>query len=213
MLPLPPTQQRLQRLHDFVAKKRGFSIRCLRFTNRVTSAHARLASGWLAHLCREGVEPSGLLRKVSGSLHPFPLSKACPDASWAHALRWAMDSPAGQPAYWASRLGLVRRFAEYRSSADPRTEVPPLGLLPHSYRRKSPYVYSDDDIQKLITEAQQLRSPKGLRATTFYTLFGLLAVAGLRISECLTLDRQDVDLAEGTPASVALSGQLPGSCR
>jgi hypothetical protein len=49
------------------------------------------------------------------------------------ALRWAMDSPAGQPAYWASRLGLVRRFAEYRSSADPRTEVPPLGLLPHSY--------------------------------------------------------------------------------
>jgi hypothetical protein len=96
-------------------------------------AHARLASGWLTHLCREGVEPSGLQRKVSGSLHPFPLSKACPDASWAHALRWAMDSPAGQPAYWASRLGLVRRFAEYRSSADPRTEVPPLGLLPHSY--------------------------------------------------------------------------------
>lgn len=114
------------------------------------------------------------------------------------ALRWAMDSPVGQPAYWAIRLGLVRRFAEYRSSADPRTEVPPLGLLPHSYPRKSPYVYSNDDIQKLITEAQQLRSPKGLRATTFYTLFGLLAVAGLRISECLTLDRQDVDLAEGT---------------
>jgi integrase/recombinase XerD len=83
------------------------------------------------------------------------------------ALRWAMESPAGQPAYWAMRLGVVRRFAEYRSGADPRTEVPPLGLLPHSYPRKSPYVYSNDDIQKLITEAQQLRSPKGLRATTF----------------------------------------------
>ncbi|MGO9269462.1 MAG: tyrosine-type recombinase/integrase [Terriglobia bacterium] len=114
------------------------------------------------------------------------------------ALRWAMESPAGQPAYWASRLGLVRGFAEYRSCVDPRTEIPPPGLLPHRYRRKSPYVYSDDDIQKLITAAQQLRSPKGLRATTFSTLFGLLAVAGLRISECLTLDRQDVDLVEGT---------------
>jgi hypothetical protein len=47
---------------------------CLRFTNRVASAHARLTSGWLASLCREGVEPSGLLRKVSvlvTSLPPF----------------------------------------------------------------------------------------------------------------------------------------------
>jgi|HubBroStandDraft_6_1064221.scaffolds.fasta_scaffold377036_1 hypothetical protein len=46
--------------------KHGFNICCLRFTNRVASAHARLASGWLARLCREGVEPSGLLQKVSG---------------------------------------------------------------------------------------------------------------------------------------------------
>ena len=55
--------------------KHGFGIRCLRFTNRVASAHARLTSGWLAHLCREGVEPSGLLRKVSVSSYitsPFP---------------------------------------------------------------------------------------------------------------------------------------------
>jgi len=66
----------------------GFSTRCLRFTNRVASAHARLTSGWLASLCREGVEPSGLLRKVSVlSLHHFPLSKAYPDASWAHTRR------------------------------------------------------------------------------------------------------------------------------
>src|ERR1700756_2529175 len=34
---------------------------------------ARLASGWLAHLCREGVEPSGPLRKVSVRLTIVPL--------------------------------------------------------------------------------------------------------------------------------------------
>jgi hypothetical protein len=53
----------------------SFSTRCLRFTNRVASAHARLTSGWLASLCREGVEPSGLLRKVSVLSYitsPFP---------------------------------------------------------------------------------------------------------------------------------------------
>jgi len=50
---------------------RGLSVCCLRFTNGVTAAHARLASGWLARLCREGVEPSEPIRKVSVSTsHP-----------------------------------------------------------------------------------------------------------------------------------------------
>ena len=38
---------------------RGFSTCCLRFMGDVATAHARLASGWLAGLYREGVEPSG----------------------------------------------------------------------------------------------------------------------------------------------------------
>lgn len=49
----------------------GLSVRCLRFTRSVTAAHARLASAWLARLCREGVEPSEPIRKVSVSTsHP-----------------------------------------------------------------------------------------------------------------------------------------------
>jgi hypothetical protein len=54
--------------------KHGFDICSPRFTNRVASAYARLASGWLARLCRQGVETFGLLRKVPDSrfLHPFP---------------------------------------------------------------------------------------------------------------------------------------------
>src|SRR5262245_48353950 len=34
---------------------RGFSTCCLRFTSGVATTHARLAPGWLADLCREGV--------------------------------------------------------------------------------------------------------------------------------------------------------------
>ena len=37
----------------------GFGTRCLRFTNAVAAARARLASGRRLRLCREGVEPSG----------------------------------------------------------------------------------------------------------------------------------------------------------
>ena len=44
---------------------RGFSTCCLRFKNGVAATPARLTSGWLAGLCREGVEPSGSLQKVS----------------------------------------------------------------------------------------------------------------------------------------------------
>jgi integrase/recombinase XerD len=58
-------------------------------------------------------------------------------------------------------------------------------------------VYSDGDIQKLMEASLQLHSRRGLRATTFATLFGLLAVTGLRIGECLALDHQDVDLVDG----------------
>ena len=49
-----------------------FRTRCLRFEDAVASAQAKLASGWLARLCRQGVEPRGSLRKVSDRLHAHP---------------------------------------------------------------------------------------------------------------------------------------------
>src|SRR4029077_19497350 len=78
-----------------------------------------------------------------------------------------------------------------------RTEVPPLGLLPHRYRRKAPYIYQDADIERLLRAAARISSATGLRAATYSTLIGLLAVAGLRISEAIGLDNEDVDFAEG----------------
>jgi integrase/recombinase XerD len=113
------------------------------------------------------------------------------------ALRWASQIEGGHPAYSTTRLSMLRRFADYMSSVDPRTEVPPQGLLPHRYFRKNPYFYSDAEINDLIKAARQIPSPKGLRAATYSTLFGLLAVTGMRLGEALGLDRQDVDLDRG----------------
>jgi integrase/recombinase XerD len=113
------------------------------------------------------------------------------------ALRFALASPHGQPALCAKRLQIVRTFAEYQAGVDPRTEVPPRGLLPDGYIRRSPYVYSDGDIRKLIKAALRLHSRRGLRPTTFGTLFRLLVVTGMRIGECLALDCEDVDLIGG----------------
>ena len=41
------------------------------------------------------------------------------------ALRWAKEPADAQPATWASRLRMVRRFAIWLSATDRRTEVPP----------------------------------------------------------------------------------------
>lgn len=113
------------------------------------------------------------------------------------ALRWATNPAGVQPATWAWRLMIVRRFAAWFSALEPQTEVPPQGLLPHHYRRRPPYIYRTRQIAQLVQTAALLSSPGGLRGRTYSTLFGLLAVTGMRISETVSLDREDVNLAEG----------------
>jgi integrase len=113
------------------------------------------------------------------------------------ALRWAQQPSGVQSGTWASRLRVVRRFAVWLSASDRRTEVPPAGLLPGRYLRKRPYIYSDAEISDLVRAAGQLASTAGLKGRTYATIFGLLAVTGMRISEVIALDREDVDLDEG----------------
>ena len=113
------------------------------------------------------------------------------------ALAWATQPVAAQPAQWANRLGMVRRFAQYCSASDPRTIVPASDLLPHRYHRPDPYLYRDEEITRLLEAARRLPSAIGLRPHTFATLFGLYVATGLRANEPLRLDRDDVDLVNG----------------
>ncbi|MFC1886767.1 tyrosine-type recombinase/integrase [Thermodesulfobacteriota bacterium] len=113
------------------------------------------------------------------------------------ALQWATLPENVLPAHWARRLKMVRLFAQFHSAVDPRNEIPPKGLLPFRYRRKPPYIFGDGEISRLLEASSHLRSANGLRASTYSTLFGLLAVTGMRIREPIALDRQDVDLLKG----------------
>ena len=115
----------------------------------------------------------------------------------ALALHWAQQDPAARPAAWARRLSFVRGFARHWSAQDPHTEVPPWGLLPHRPGRPRPYLYSDDEVQRLLEAAQQLPPAHGLRGPTYHGLLGLLAVTGLRIGEARNLQAADVDLGAG----------------
>lgn len=113
------------------------------------------------------------------------------------ALCWAQQPQHTTQAHRAQRLGMVRDFARYLSASDSRTQIPPQGLLPAQPRRAQPYIYSNEEILSLIRQSSRLQPPGGLRPHTYSTLFGVLAVTGMRISEVVDLDRDDVDLKQG----------------
>jgi integrase len=112
----------------------------------------------------------------------------------ADAVSWAMRPPGGAMTWWAFRLGVVRAFARYLSTLDPVTEVPPAGLFPEPSHRIVPYIYSDDDLERVLDAAGRL-TPEH-RADTYRTLISLVAVTGMRVGEAVRLDRGDVDLHE-----------------
>ena len=138
-------------------------------------------------------KPASLLRNFVEFLHAAGSSYITTNL----ALRWATQPTKAEPACWAARLGMVRRFAIWYSAIEPRTEIPPASLLPYHHRRKPPHIYTDEEIDRILRRTQQLPSSKGLRARTFTTLFGLLVAAGMRVNEVAGLDRSDVDLDRG----------------
>ena len=113
------------------------------------------------------------------------------------ALAWAKQPTSAQPARWAQRLSYVRGFARYCRAIDPRAEIPPLGLLPFTHQRPSPYFFTDNDIDCLLQDALVMPTKEDFANHTLHCLFGLLSVSGLRIGEALGLTLNDVDLDEG----------------
>jgi integrase/recombinase XerD len=109
------------------------------------------------------------------------------------ALAWATDTPRStDEVTWSRRLMIARIFARHMAVLDPATEIPPADVLPHHYRRVTPHLYTDAELAALLSAADDLLPP--LRALTWRTLLGLLAVTGLRTGEACQLDDADVEL-------------------
>ena len=111
------------------------------------------------------------------------------------AISWARLAVNARPNHWAARLSVARGFARYLQTIEPATEVPPPAVFPARRHRPAPFLWSPRDIHRLLDGARALRPQ--LRAVTHETLFGLLAVSGMRIGEAVGLDRDDVDFDAG----------------
>jgi integrase/recombinase XerD len=96
------------------------------------------------------------------------------------------------------RFYVVRAFLQQIRIFEPATELPENIYRP-LYRRRTPHLYSEDDITRLMDAVWRLRTVTPFRRATVYGLIGLLASTGLRIGEALALNVDDVKLSANPP--------------
>lgn len=110
----------------------------------------------------------------------------------ATAVAWAAAAPTPEARHrW---LGYVVRLARFLRAEDPAHEIPPANLFATPKLRPVPYIYTRDELARILETAGQLRrqKPNPMRRQLYGMLFGLIAATGLRVSEALHLRLGDV---------------------
>lgn len=104
---------------------------------------------------------------------------------------WATAAPSARQR--CERLNVVRRFARHVHPEDQRHEVPPARAFGNPPRlRRMPHIYTPEEVQRLLGAAAQLTPSGSIRPMTYVTLLSLLFSTGLRISEALALQIEDI---------------------
>jgi integrase/recombinase XerD len=113
-------------------------------------------------------------------------------------LLWAKDEAhRASPFTWGQRVNVLRPFARYLADIEPGTEFPRGAPFGRSRRRLAPHIYTQEEIDALLSATRRLSPLHGLRPATYETLFGLLVATGIRISEALHLQCRDFDPVQG----------------
>ena len=120
------------------------------------------------------------------------------------ALQFATHDPRLTPRTMSMRLSIARGFARYRVVEDPATEIPACALLPATSKPAQPYLYSKEEIVRLLRAARGYPSSKQAprhwqhcRSRLWYCFFALLAVTGMRVGEVRHLRDGDIDWQAG----------------
>jgi integrase len=179
-----------------------------------------LVSEYMAFRAARGFQPS---RKIERLLTQF-VDSLPPERvdgqvfTQGQTLAWVYTPAGAAPAWPAYRLSAVRQFALYLAGSGLPVGVPGTRQGPGGSRRATPYLFTNADVQAVMTAADRMFTP--LRAATMKTLVGVMAVTGMRISEALQLTIADLDLDEGVVliANAKFGRQrlvqfAPSSCR
>lgn len=110
------------------------------------------------------------------------------------ALAWAAEAPSPNARH--IRLRIVRHLARFLHAEDPAHEVPSSNLFHCPKVRPLPYIYTPEEVARIVEAARHLRHAYSLRRQVYAMLLGLIAATGLRVSEALDLRLSDV-LSDG----------------
>jgi integrase/recombinase XerD len=105
------------------------------------------------------------------------------------AVEWAGAAPSVYQR--ARRLNNVIRLSRYLRAEDTRHELPHAVFGTDRRPRRVPYIFSSEDIQRLVGAAAR-SGYRTLRRETYSTLLSLLACTGLRVSEAINLRYGDI---------------------
>lgn len=152
-------------LDSYLAARRAMGLK--------DGSHRRLLKDFLQYIAKE--------RTFEPALTQRALDWAC-STSNPHAITCQIV-----------RLRVARGFLSYLKTIFPQVEVPPCGIL-RGPRRRQPYVFSHDEIARLMNLAGTLGPRGSLRPHTYQTIIGLLTSTGLRVNEALRLTMADVKL-------------------
>lgn len=108
----------------------------------------------------------------------------------ATVVEWAAAAPSPN----ARRIYLrdVVRLARFLAAEDASHEIPSLMAHRNPLTRPLPYIYTPEEIGRIVATAGHIRAAYPLRRAGYATLLGLIASTGLRVSEALELCLDDV---------------------
>src|SRR5262249_27808355 len=108
----------------------------------------------------------------------------------ARVLAWPAGAPSAE--YRRTRLLTVRRLALAQHAENGRHQVPAADAPGHgTVKRRPPYIYSPEEVVRLLAAAAALEPAGSIRPIMYATLLGVIAAAGIRI-EALALQLDDV---------------------
>lgn len=132
------------------------------------------------------------LRVFARAMGDVALAAVAPEA-----VRAFIAGPGPVTTFWRNKWVILRGFYRFAVSRGFATTSPVPVLAPRFPPALTPYIYSSDELARLVAATDTLQSPRcPLRAPAFRTLLLLLYGTGLRIGEALTLTIHDVDTAQ-----------------
>jgi integrase/recombinase XerD len=121
----------------------------------------------------------------------FAVARSASHVTTALIVAWA--GCASTPGAVQIRFDQARAFAVFLHAEDVRHEIPAMGLLGRSRRRRpAPHILTQNQIRQIMQEALLVPCLTPISPQTYHNLFGLLASTGLRISEALSLQCNDL---------------------